>query len=89
MARMRFEAWALAPEALAEHRRRLMTGALAAATLIIALSLTSWLTERLSITRVVPPERTYTAALQLLEPPPPLSPPPPLDIGCHFEHLRE
>lgn len=76
MSHVRFEAWTLDAEELTERRRRLMMGALAAATLSMALGLTSWTAERLGITRVAPPKHTYAVTLQVLEPPPPPSPPP-------------
>lgn len=81
MSHVRFEAWTLDSEELTERRRRLMMGALAAATLSMALGLTSWTAERMGITRVAPPKHTYAVTLQVLEPPPPPSPPPPVSAA--------
>jgi protein TonB len=76
MSHARFETFAMVPEELTEHRRRLMVGALAAATLSMALGLTSWTADKLGISRVAPPKHTYAVPLQVLEPPPPPAPPP-------------
>lgn len=76
MAHARFETFAMVPDEVAEHRRRLMIGALAAATLSMALGLTSWTANKLGITRVAPPKNSYSVTLQVLEPPPPPAPPP-------------
>lgn len=81
MSHVRFEAWTLDSEELTERRRRLMMGALAAATLSMALGLMSWTAERMGITRVAPPKHSYAVTLQVLEPPPPPSPPPPVSAA--------
>jgi periplasmic protein TonB len=76
MAHVRFETWSMVPDELAEHRRRLMVAALAAALSSMALGLTSWTADKLGISRVAPPKHTYAVTLQVLEPPPPPAPPP-------------
>lgn len=77
MAHVRFETLMMVPEELAERRRRLMMGALMAATLSMGLGVLSWTADKLGISAVTPPKHTYAVTLQLLEPPPPPSPPPP------------
>jgi len=78
MAHVRFETFLLIPEEIAERRRRSMMGALAAATLSMALGVSSWTADKLGISRVAPPKHTYAVTLQVLEPPPPPPAPPPI-----------
>jgi hypothetical protein len=78
MAHARFETLLLIPDELAERRRRLMVGALAAAAVSLGVGVLGVAAERLGISRVDPPKTMVSIALHVLEPPPPPSPPPPV-----------
>jgi periplasmic protein TonB len=85
MAHARFETLLSDPEALAERRQRLMMGGLMAATLSMAMGLTSWTADKLGISAVTPPKHTYAVTLQLQEPPPPPPAPPSLPAAAKAE----
>jgi outer membrane biosynthesis protein TonB len=89
MAHARFETLMLVPEELAERRRRLMIGALMAATLSMSMGVMSWTAGKLGITSVTPPKHTYSVTLQVLEPPPPPAAPPALPAGAKAEDTQK